>query len=94
MLYTIRSINQKAIIDSGLGIDLVDSTIITWFNDFKGLHTTKVKLDKDGQAYYWISYSFIIDELPLLGLKSKDSIYRRIKKLVELKIIVPHPDNQ
>ena len=92
MLYSIR-INQKAIIDSGMDLDITDSSIICWFNEFKGLHTTLTKHD-DEYCYYWVSYKYLIKEFPLLRLKTSDSVYRRIKKLIELEILVPHSDNQ
>lgn len=42
-------------------------------------------------VYYWISHSLIIDNLPLLGIKSKQGIIKRIDKLVDAGLLVKNP---
>src|SRR5690606_32603725 len=42
----------------------------------------------------WVAYKLIIDQLPIAKIKTKDTVYRRIRKLVAANVLVPHPDNQ
>lgn len=92
MKYTI-TLNQKAVFENNLEgeIDFIDLIIISLIKHLTSLSTTKIIKDGD-ENYYWISYNHISSELPLLNLK-KDSIYRKLKKYVELGILNPHPSN-
>lgn len=83
MKYEIQGFGQKALLKYGL--DGIDALILRYFVDFKdtGLMISK---EVDGQAYYWLKYDSIAEELPILGLK-KSSIYKRLKKMCEAKIL-------
>lgn len=92
MNYTIN-IDQKAIHESGLDIDIKDAIIIDFIKTMPG----SVKIEKkliDNDLYFWVSYQYIIDQNPLLGIKSKDGVYRRILKLISMDLLKAHGDNQ
>lgn len=91
MKFTI-TINQKAIVDFGLNIDISDAAIIDWMMQFA--HSSKInKIDYSGKTYYFFAYQKIKDDLPILNI-GKDAIYRRLKKMCEYNLLEPHPQNQ
>ncbi len=68
------------------GLDLKDLVILRFIYTFivsKSIFKKKI----DGRDFYWIKTSYIIEQLPLLNIKSKDMIMRRVKKLVENKLL-------
>ncbi|MBY0754070.1 conserved phage C-terminal domain-containing protein [Clostridium sardiniense] len=68
------------------GLDLKDLIILRFICTFiisKSIFKKKI----DGRDFYWIKTSYIIEQLPLLNIKSKDMIMRRVKKLVENKLL-------
>lgn len=91
MKYSIL-INQKLAIDNNLNIDIIDLAIFEYIKDF--CHSREIqKMMENEKVYYWISYQKIIDDMPILGIKTKDSVYRRLKKLVSLWIIEENKNN-
>lgn len=91
MLYNIN-INQKAVHDAGLVGKLSIESIIIFdlmckaFADFD-------RITFEGKEYAWFAYTKISNELPILEFK-KDTIYRKIKELIDNKFIEAHPDNR
>lgn len=84
-------VNQKVILDSGLGLSLDEAIILDFINGF--VHSDAVhKLLYNGKIYYWVSYDLVRKELPILELK-KDSVYRKFKRLIDLRLLDAHPDN-
>lgn len=92
MKYNIR-INQFAIQNHKFEIDLIDAAILDFFESWI-FHGSMQKIDHDGKTYYWLNYNYLISEMPMLGIKSKDGIYRRLKKMCDLDLLIAHPDNQ
>lgn len=92
MKYTIL-INQKAVVDNALNLDILDLAIFDYIKDFCHSNWIKQFLD-NWKTYYWISYQKIIKDMPLLWIKSKSWIYKRIKKLTDCKVLESHKDNQ
>ncbi len=90
MKYTL-TVNQKAIIDSGVDIDITDSHILDTCMSFSHKKVCS-RLVKDGKIYYWFSHDMLVGELPLLYLK-KDSLYRRMKKMCDIGLLSQHPDS-
>lgn len=84
MKYEIQGFSQKVLVKYGL--DDTDALILRYFVDFKdtGLMISE---EVDGETYYWIRYDRMIEELPILNLK-KNSIYKRMKKMCEAKILI------
>ena len=69
-----------------LGIDLKDLQIIRYIYDFIKLGFV-VSREIDGEKFYWIKSSHLLKELPILEIKNCEVLRRRLKNLVELKIL-------
>lgn len=79
-------INQKAVIDNKLNVNLTDMAIFNFMYDFINSDSA-MKIQIDGVNYHWIAYKYIIDSMPLLEIKNKDVIARHINKLIEAKLL-------
>jgi Fe2+ or Zn2+ uptake regulation protein len=86
------NINQQAFSEIAPECDLVDAAIFDFINQF--IASGKTKRIEDNGDWYWISYKRIIDENPILHIESKPTIYRRINKLVDAKILKRYSKNQ
>ena len=85
MKYTIL-INQYAVVKNNLNLDLIDLVIFDFIKDFAhSKNCIKMKFE-DGE-YFWISHNLIIQELPLLGIKTKQGLIKRIDNLVDAGIL-------
>lgn len=85
-------INQKAISESGLKLDIYDACILDFIHSFFNSPKIQKKMFKN-KVFGWYKYSYIAEELPLLDLK-KDTVYRRIKEMINMGLLETHPDNQ
>lgn len=84
MKYTIEGLSQKFLSENNL--DCTDAVLIRYIIDF--YNTDKMaKINVDGVEYFWLKYEYVIEQLPILGIKSKDGLYRRMKKYVECGIM-------
>ena len=83
MKYSIN-INQAGIADAGFAdkTDIIDWAIVDYIFGWQN----NPKATKIG-ALSWISYKHLIDEMPLLGLKTKQAVSARIAKLKLLGLI-------
>lgn len=91
MKFTIL-INQKALIDSGMNLDIVDLAIFELLKDFSLTDRCK-KLNVENTTYFLFNWKLVNNQLPILGLNSRQSVFKRFEKLKENNIIVAHPDN-
>jgi hypothetical protein len=80
MKYSIN-INQKAIIENWFNLDLIDCAIIDYIKDFSWTWKM-IKTIIDGQEYFWIQYEHFIKEMPLLWIKNKQALKKRIDKII------------
>ncbi|GAB6168266.1 hypothetical protein JCM1393_07260 [Clostridium carnis] len=83
MKFNILGFNQEELIK--MDMDTSDVLILRYLVDFidsGSMITEKVKED----IFYWIDYSSLIENLPILGLK-KDGVYRRLKKMVNKGVL-------
>ena len=100
MKYNIN-INQLAIIDKGLDIDLYDAAILAFVSDWIG-NSAATLVMHEGLPYTWISHKLIVDQMPMLRTRnkgdikpmSKDTIYRRMKRLCSIGLLKKHPNSQ
>lgn len=92
MKYNIHIPQREAIMISE-DLDILDMSIFDFVQYFAGTNSCH-KLYEENLVYFWIAYDLIIDEMPLLKIKTKDAIYRRIQKLVSVDLLAPHPENQ
>lgn len=74
--------NQELAVEYGL--DIIDLAILQWFERFKN----KECVSEEGKDFYWLNYQTLIDDLPALGIKSKDRIYRRLKKMEKCGLLI------
>lgn len=85
MKYNIN-INQKAIIDLNLDVDVIDMAIFDFIKDFSN-SSKCVKVLIDGKQFFWISHSKIILDLPIININSRQGILKRINKLIDANLI-------
>ena len=77
MKYTIEGFNQQEMFD--MGLDCTDAIILRFIVDF--YNTGKMtKVSNEGKEYFWLSYQNVIEQIPLIRIKSKIALARRIKK--------------
>ncbi len=79
-------INQKVICEKYPKLDIVDAAILYFLIYFCGVDNKKLKqlsIEESGitYRYTWVSYSYLISEMPLLGINQKASVTSRLKKL-------------
>lgn len=85
MKYNIN-INQKALAETDL--DFADAAILDYLIVYCNSRNTKIVSKKDDNNMTWVSYSSIIRDLPMLRIKSKSVISKRINKLVDNGFII------
>lgn len=89
MKYSIL-INQVGIVEAGLHTktDMIDWAIIDYLQQWYFAERKKTIFNTDDNNHYvWVNYNHMIQEMPMLGIKDKDALTKRIKKLRELKLI-------
>jgi hypothetical protein len=95
------NINQFAIIEQGLDVDLYDAAILNFVCDWLGNSSATI-VNHQGLPFTWISHKLIIKQIPMLrtrtknGMKpmSKDTVYRRMKRLCEIGLLQSHPESK
>ena len=83
MKYTIY-INQKEL--SNTDFDLVDGAILDYLYFICNSKNEKIE-EQRINGYTWVDYSKIIDDNPLLRIKSKGALSKRVKQMEELGFI-------
>ena len=81
------SLHLREVEEFGIDISLVDLCIFEFLKSFETkTYCQKEKLG-DGNIYFWVSHDLIIDQLPILGIKSKRRIISHINKLVDVGLL-------
>lgn len=76
----ILGFDQKKVMEDNL--ELKDLVLLRFIVD--GINEKwLLKKSIDGETFYWVKMSAILNTYPVIGLKTKDSIRRRLKTLVE-----------
>ncbi len=86
MKYTLMGFNQEKVVS--LCLDMTDLCILRWFIDFQ--NTKKMKhhyFQTLDTVMYQVNYDAVIEDLPILGLRNNDSVYRRFGKLVNAGLL-------
>jgi hypothetical protein len=84
MKYTVEGLQQSVLLE--MNLDSVDAIILRYIIDF--YNTGKMaKINDNGKEYFWINYSVIINEIPIINIKSNDSLYRRFRKYVKCNLM-------
>lgn len=94
MKYNIN-ISQYGAARAGLlgKVDIVDLAVFDAFRDFANSGRCH-KIILHQKQWFWIDYALVIQELPFVGISSRDGVYRRMKNLSAVDIIQFCPDNQ
>lgn len=90
MKYTIL-INQYAAVTNGLNLDLIDLAIFDFIKDFAN-SSSCVKMQMQEGVYFWISHKLILEEMPLLNIKTNQGLIKRIDNLINAGILRKHPN--
>lgn len=89
MQYTI-TVNQLAYQTHFPDLNLSHAAIVDWFS--RHAHGGKYSiLDRFGETFYWLPYNWIEEELPILGISSRDSFWQIVEDLCNEKILKRHP---
>jgi len=83
MKYTLEGYSQEKA--THLGLDLIDLTLLRYYADFQATDLM-TEQEHNGKTFYWVKYSSVVEELPILGL-NKESIGRRMMKLVDVGVL-------
>ena len=87
------NINQKAVVDNGLDLNLIDLAVFDVVATFSHTEECQKTLYK-GKVYYWISWKIIKQQLPLVRLNNRQSVYNRMKKLIQAEVLEIYPNNK
>ena len=88
------TLHLREVQELGIDINLVDLCIFEFLRSFETKsYCQKEKLD-DGNIYFWVSHDLIIQQLPLLGIKSKRNIIAHVNKLVESGLLIRYKNTQ
>lgn len=90
MQYTI-TINQLAVISSGLNLDVVDMSIFDFIKNYAHSDSC-MKLQTETGTFFWISHNLVIKELPILGITTGAGVVKRINKLIDAGLLARHPN--
>lgn len=93
MKYNI-SINQFAAVTNGFAknLDLIDLAIFDFIKDFAN-SSKCVKVQTQEGTYFWISHKLVMEEMPLLKIKTKRGLIKRIDNLINAGILSKHPNS-
>lgn len=91
MKYNVN-INQKAVVDHGFDLDFNDMAIFDLIKDTANSPRCK-QMNFMGSVYYEFRWKYIQQQLPLLRIKTRQGINKRLQKLIDAKIIVGYPNN-
>jgi hypothetical protein len=94
MKYTI-TINQRAAIESfgDTALNIVDFALIEFIGYFASLDSTR-KTNEQGRVWFWLKWTVVRDQMPLLGLNTRKAVWSRVTKLCDAGFLQAHPENQ
>ncbi|ENZ03176.1 hypothetical protein HMPREF1092_00362 [Clostridium thermobutyricum] len=84
MYKKIEGFYQDALIKNGL--DIKDVHILRYMLDFMDSGILRKRII-DGKDFYWIRTDLIIEDNPILKINLKNSIRKRIKKLIDKEFL-------
>lgn len=91
-LYNIH-INQYALINHFPELDDRDGIMFDYIKQFASSQGIK-QMQYNGSTYFWLKWSKIADDVPILSIKSRQGIKKRLDKLVNSGILIPYENNQ
>lgn len=84
-------INQYAAMKLGVNLDFNDMAILSCITDFITLGYAET-IKKNGETYFCIPHNLILQALPLLGIKTKNGLMKKIKKLIDANFLIKYED--
>ena len=87
MKYSIEGFSQEKLVEQGL--DCRDAVFLRWFVDFQATNQMKIHVE-DSNIFYWIDHKTVIQELPILGRSTPDSVGKYIKHLIDKGVLEKH----
>lgn len=66
--------------------------ILALLHNFSASAKCQVTVDLDGTKWYWFNWKLIRNQLPVLKIKSRQSAWRKIDKLIELGLLIKKPN--
>lgn len=84
MKFSYMGFSQKKLVEYKL--DLVDAAILRYFIDFKDSGKMVLEIHNE-KPFYWVKYEALIDDNPIINIKSNDAIRKRFKKLCDAEIL-------
>ena len=86
MRYTVLGMYQPRLVE--LGIDLKEVLILHWMAGFSLSDKMEtLKPEDGGREYLWISFKKVIEDLPILGNSSTDTIATHFNNLVACDVL-------
>ena len=85
MKFTYMGFSQEKLVEYGL--DLIDAAILRCFIDFKDSGKMVLEIH-EGQTFYWVKYSNILEENPIFNITTKYTLRKRFKKLTDASILI------
>lgn len=85
MKFTIMGFSQAHLVS--LGLDLTDVLILRWFVDFQFTGRFNHVFHPDLGDFYQVDYQSLIDELPIIYIKSKRGLKKHFDKLVFAEVL-------
>jgi hypothetical protein len=84
-------INQYAAVKLELDVDIIDLAIFDFIKSFA--HSSKcIKLSTPEGEYFWIQHKWILDNMPLLKIKSNQGVINRVDNLIKAGLLKKHPN--
>lgn len=85
------TINQVVLHQISEDLDFNDGAILSYMVDFAPRAETTIF---DGNIYYWFGIGKIIEDMPMLKIKTNRGVSKRIDKLIDCGLVERHPRNQ
>ena len=88
------SIDQHAAVVNGFAkdLDLIDLAIFDFIKDFANSPNC-AKIQTQAGVFFWISHKLVLEQMPLLKIKTKRGLMKRIDNLINAGILSKHPDS-
>lgn len=87
------TVDQRAIHESGLNIDIIDFSILVMLVHFSASEGCQ-RMTESGTVFYMFRWKLVKQQFPTMKLNTRQSVNKRMKKLIAAKLIAPHLENQ
>ena len=83
ILINLQGIKRYGFLDK---TDAIDWILVDYFYSVIK-NESMFKIEREGKVFTWVNYNHLIDEMPILGFKSKGALSKRIRKLEDLGLL-------